>query len=206
MGVARLLPLLLVLATAAQARGETSLARTVGDAAVDWSTGTITVQAGAAADIRMPSANAARPGAERRARAAAEEKLKAAARVLVGGKALDDKSIPTRAVVSRVEYQSNGGVVLWLTVRFEDLVPVKTPVLALKVSAAELAFAPVLSIADRDIVVGFATYRPMSACPKEALPAWRDSRGRLVLDSSAAKQADSFAGAAVVIYLEKPLP
>jgi hypothetical protein len=206
MGIARLLPLLLLLAMAAQAGGEPSFTRTVGDAVVDWSAGTITVQAGAAADIRMPNANAARPGAERRARAAAEDKLTSALRALVGGKVADDKSSLTRAVVSRIEYQSNGGVVLWLTVRFDALVPVKAPALALQVSAAELVFAPVLSVAGREVSVGFATYRPMSECPKEALPTRRDKRGRLSLERSVTAQADSFAGAAVVIYLEKPLP
>ncbi|MBC8133828.1 MAG: hypothetical protein H7X95_12660, partial [Deltaproteobacteria bacterium] len=47
---------------------------------VDWRRGTIEVTGGAAADHRMPSAEVARPGAERRARTAARARLSEALR------------------------------------------------------------------------------------------------------------------------------
>src|SRR5580704_8494322 len=46
--------------------------------AVDWRAGTLSATGGAAADLRMPSVDLARPGAERRARAAAIGKLRGA--------------------------------------------------------------------------------------------------------------------------------
>jgi hypothetical protein len=39
-----------------------------GGVEIDWGEGTVTAQGGAAADLRMPSAELARPGAQRRAR------------------------------------------------------------------------------------------------------------------------------------------
>ena len=57
---------------------------------VDWMAGTLATGGGAAADLRMPSVDLARPGAERRARAVAEAKLRAAlaALPLGGGQSL----------------------------------------------------------------------------------------------------------------------
>ena len=125
MGVARLSPLLLlVLSALAQAAAPSAFKRAVAGSEVDWSTGSLTAQAGSAAEMRMPGPNAARPGAERRARAAAEAKLLAALREL--GLDKPSRTALDHAAVSRIEYQSNGGVVLWLSVRFADLVPAKT--------------------------------------------------------------------------------
>src|SRR5436190_13773130 len=45
--------------------------RRAGGVEIDWAEGTLTATGGAAADLRMPSADVARPGAVRRARAAA---------------------------------------------------------------------------------------------------------------------------------------
>lgn len=212
MGIAaRLLPLfLLVLTVAAQAKDKDTAGfkRTLAEAEVDFGAGTITAQAGAADDLRMPGANAARPGAERRARAAAEAKLRIAAGALVGGETKLAKSALERAVVSRTEYQSNGGVVLWLSLRFSDLVPAAEAPIALKVTSMPLGFAPSLTAAGKDIQLGFATYRFSSASstPRDAIAVRRDGKGRLVLPATEAKRIDSLAGAAVVIYLEKAQP
>jgi hypothetical protein len=66
--------------------------------------------------------------------------------------------------------------------------------------------APVVTTGGKVASLGFATYRPVSECPKDALSARRDGNGRLVLSGVDGKQIDSLAGAAVVIYLEKPQP
>ena len=112
--------------TTARAATPAALVRPLAGAEVDWSAGTVTANAGAAADMRMPSPDAARPGAERRARAAAIEKLRAALRALPvrGSERLSEKQVEAalgHASTTRIEYQSNGGVVLWVGVRFEDL-------------------------------------------------------------------------------------
>ena len=128
-GAARHFVVALVLAvlTHAQVATAASLVRQLAGVDVDWSAGTVTASAGAAADMRMPSPDAARPGAERRARAAAVEKLRAVLRVLPvrGKERLGVKQVDAalaRASTTRIEYQSNGGVVLWVGVKFEELV------------------------------------------------------------------------------------
>jgi len=205
MGVTRFLPvLLLMLAGVGHAKEPAVFKRILVDAEVDWTTGTITAQAGAAADIRMPDPTAARPGAERRARAAAAEKLRVAARALGQGKTADDKSVLAKATVSRTEYQSNGGVVLWLSLRFSDLVPGKPAPIALRVASMPFAFAPVVAGAGKTATLGYATYRPASGCPKDAVAARSGGDGKLALADG--KLVDSLAGAAVVIYLGKPQP
>ena len=195
---------LLALAASAQAKEPAAFKRAVAGAEVDWSAGIITAQAGAAADIRMPGPSAARPGAERRARAAAEEKLRAALRELGQGKQLEDKA--AQATVSRIEYQSNGGVVLALALRFTDLVSAKPAAASLRVSSMPFVLAPVVVAGGKTAATAFATYRPASDCPKDAPPARRDGAGRLVLSDADAGLVDSLAGRAVVIYLEKPQP
>ena len=208
MGVAtilRSLPLL-ILAGAALASEPGAFRRALAEAEIDWSAGTITAQAGAAADIRMPGPNAARPGAERRARAAAEAKLRAALHEMGQGKKLDDKAALARASISRIEYQSNGGVVLWLAIRFSDLVSAKPATTSLRVANMPLALAPVVTAGGKTATLGVATYRPAADCPQDAVPVRRDGEGRLVLADQDSKLVDSLAGAAVVIYLEKPQP
>jgi hypothetical protein len=207
MGVVRLLPLLLILlAGAAQAKEPVAFKRGVAGADVDWSAGTITAQAGSAADIRMPGPNAARPGAERRARAAAEEKLRAALRALGMGKDLDDKTATQGATTSRIEYQSDGGVVLWLGLRFSVIVPASQASVALKVATMPFEFAPTLLGGGKELRVGCATYRPASSAPMDAVLVRRDDKGRLILPAAYATIIDSLAGAAVVIYLEAAQP
>jgi hypothetical protein len=63
---------------------------------------------------------------------------------------------------------------------------------------------PTLVAGGKEARVASATYRPASACPKDATPVRRDEKGRLVLPSS--DLIDSLAGSAVVIYLEKAPP
>lgn len=94
-------------------------------ATVDWRRGAIQATGGAAADHRMPSADAARPGAERRARAAARARLAEALRSLPlgGGRHLDEAAV-TRAVNRarelEVELQSNGGALVRMEIAFGD--------------------------------------------------------------------------------------
>ncbi len=205
MGIARLTPFLLLVSSAlAQAGAPSPFQRPVVDTEVDWSAGVITAQAGAAADIRMPGPAAARPGAERRARAAAETKLRAAVRELGLDKA--SQTVSDHAAVSRIEYQSNGGVVLWLSVRFADLVPARTAPRALHTASMPFEIAPTLVAGGKDVRVAVATYRPAVDRPKDALPVRRDGKGRLVLPAGPADLIDSLAGSAVVIYLEKAQP
>ena len=201
--------LLLVLTALVQAAEPAVFKRTVAGVEVDWSAGTITAQAGAAVDMRMPGPNAARPGAERRARAAAEVKLAAALLELGLERPAKDKTALEQAAVSRIEYQSNGGVVLWLSLRFADVAPTKAAARTLKAASAPFEFAPILAAGGKEVRVASATYLPnfpASACPKDAIPVRRDEKGRLVLPVAAADAIDSLAGSAVVIYLEKAQP
>jgi hypothetical protein len=201
--LARLLPLVLLLAPLlAQGKEAGALKRTVAGVDVDWSAGTLTAQAGSAADLRMPGPNSARPGAERRARVAAEAKLSAALAAIAHGKTIDEKQVLTHATVARTEYQSDGGVVLWLTLRFSDVVPAKPASVALRVAAMPLEFSPVILLAGREAPLGFATYRSAVDGPRDAIRAQRDDKGRLSV-AAAAGGVDSLAGSAVVIYLEK---
>jgi len=211
MGVARLSPILLFVLTAlAQAGEPAAFKRAVAGVEVDWRAGSLTAQAGAAADIRMPGPNAARPGAERRARAAAETKLSAALHELGLDKLAQDKTIGKttleHAAVSRIEYQSNGGVVLWLTLRFADAVPAKTAPRTLKVASMPFEIAPMLVAGGKEARVASATYDAAAGSPKDVIPVRRDDKGRLVLPAASADLIDSFAGSAVVIYLEKAQP
>jgi hypothetical protein len=194
-----------LLAALAQAKAPAAFRQQVGEAEVDWSAGTVTVQGGAAADLRMPNANAARPGAERRARAAAEAKLQAALHKMAAGKQVD-KNLLSRATVSRVEYQSNGGVVLWLSLAFADLAPAKPAGVSLRVAGMPFALTPLVASGGKTAAVAIATYRPAVESPKGAIKVERDARGHLVIPGAHAQAFDSLAGAAVVIYLEKPQP
>jgi hypothetical protein len=202
--------------TPAHAATPSSLVRPLAGAEVDWSAGTVTASAGAAADMRMPSPEAARPGAERRARAAAMEKLRAALRALPvrGSERLGEKQVEaalSHASTTRIEYQSNGGVVLWIAVRFEDLAtdsPATTKArgsVALAVTAMPLELAPVIVAGGREIVVRPVHYR-LGSPPADAINVRHDTKGRLVLPASAEPALDRLAGGPVVIYLQKVLP
>ena len=205
MGIVQLLPIMVLLLPAiALGKGAATFKRSVAGAEVDFAAGTITAEAGSAADMRMPGPNAARPGAERRARAAAEEKLRAALAILAHGNPIDGKAALAHATVTRTEYQSDGGVVLWLTLRFSDVLPAKAATVVLKLPAMPFEFAPVITGSGRDVQTAFATYRSAADCPKDAVRAALDGKGRLTVASSG--KVDALDGAAVVICIEKELP
>jgi hypothetical protein len=197
---------LLVCAAGALAAEAEGFRRRVGEVEIDWSTGTLTAQAGAAADVRMPGPNAARPGAERRARAAAETKLRVALESLLPGTVVEAKTLTAQATVSRVEYQSNGGVVLWLALRLGDVLPVRPADVALRVASMAFTARPSVSVGGKSLTLGLATFRPAVDAPKDAVVARAERDGRLVLGAVDAKLADAVAGRAVVIYVEKPKP
>jgi hypothetical protein len=204
MGIARLLPVIvLLLPLLALGKEAGAFKRTVAGVEVDWSAGTLTAQGGSAAEIRMPGPNSARPGAERRARAFAEENLRSALAVVARGKKLDEKEALSRATIARTEYQSDGGVVLWLTLRFSDLAAAAKPAkVALRVAHMPFEFAPVVASAGGEAQLGFATYRPAADCPRDAVRGELDGKGRLRIPALPGG-TDSLAGTSVVIYLEK---
>jgi hypothetical protein len=168
--------------------------------------------------MRMPSPAAARPGAERRARAAALDKLRAALRALPlrGKQRLGEKQVEAalgHASTTRIEYQSNGGVVLWVGVRFTDLVAsatttstsTTTGLVALAVGAMPLELAPLLVAGAKEIVLGHARYH-QGPPPAGAISVRRDDKGRLLLPSGSETTLDQLAGGPVVIYLQRVLP
>jgi len=178
---------------------------------IDWSAGTLSASGGAAADLRMPSVDLARPGADRRARAAALAKLRAALETLPlgGGRKLDASRIDralARAKVADVQYQSNGGAVVRLELSFGDWLEETSPSsVTLSAAAAHLGAAPTARVAGRDVTVGAATYK-VGAAPADAhaRPAKVDHAGRLTVEGDAAL-ADKLARSVAVIYVGKVL-
>ena len=179
--------------------------------AIDWSAGTLSASGGAAADLRMPSVDLARPGADRRARAAALAKLRAALETLPlgGGRKLEaprvDRAL-ARARVADVQYQSNGGAVVRLELSFADwLDDASPPSVALTAAAARLAAAPAARVAGHDVTLGAATYK-VGAAPADAhaRPAKVDHTGRLTVEGDA-NLAEKLARSVAVIYVGKVL-
>jgi hypothetical protein len=130
LGVARAAALAgaMLAAPLARAEGKNPLVRTLGPAEVDWEAGTVSVQAGAAPDLRLPGPEAARPAARRAAEKAGAQRLGDALEKLAlgGGRRFTPAlaaAAAARAKVKDVEYQSNGGVLLTLEVEFGDLAP-----------------------------------------------------------------------------------
>jgi hypothetical protein len=106
----------------------------------------------------------------------------------------------------RIEYQSNGGVVLWLQVRFNELGgAARAPVAFLSVAAMPLELAPLAVVGGKEMVVRQVRYRQGPA-PADAIGVRRDDQGRLVLPKSSEAMLDRLADEPVVIYLEKVLP
>jgi hypothetical protein len=197
------------IAAGAQARPD-GLVRPVGGAEVDWSEGAVTASAGAAADMRMPSPDVARPGAERRAKAAVLEKLRTALKSLPvnPGEKLDASAIENALAhvqITRREYQSNGGVVLWAVVHFADLATAGKPAPALVLSVPNMPFelAPQLNSGGKQARVAYATYRS-SKPDGDVISVQRDKKGHLVLPKET--QLDQFVDAPVVIYVHKAAP
>ncbi len=150
-------------APAASARGDDGgLEDTQAGVTVDWRAGTLSATGGAAADIRMPTVDTARPGAVRRATAAASAKLRAAltALPLGGGHKLSADDV-SRAVgrlrAVDVQYQSNGGAVVRAEVRFGDWLespPTTAPAATLVVPAMRLAASPTVRVGGESCASG----------------------------------------------------
>jgi hypothetical protein len=185
---------------------------------IDWADGTVTVSGGAAADLRMPSADVARAGAVRRAEAAARTRLAAAlaAVPLGGGRKLDADDVQRavgRARLSQSDYQSNGGAVVRVTARFADWLeaPPAAPTLVLAVGSAYLAAAPVVKLGGREVTAGAASYR-VGAPPRDAkaVAAKVDRAGRVVVEAGSVGPKDGdlaqrLARGTALIYVEKVL-
>jgi hypothetical protein len=207
------------IATAAVATAEpaspsplsTDLVETHEGVTVDWRAGTLSATGGAAADLRMPSVDLARPGAERRARAAATAKLRVALGALPagGGHKLDPDRIDralNKARTMDVQYQSNGGAVIRMEVGFADwLEDPGAPTTALTVHEAHLVAAPRALVGAREISLGAATYR-LGQPPADAgaRAARIDHSGRLLIDGGADLAAKLARGVAL-IYVQKVL-
>jgi len=183
----------------------------VGEVEVDHEQGTVTARAGAAADIRMPSPNAARPGAERRAQASADERLRDALRALIkkDGESLGASKVDAalaKAVTSRVEYQSNGGVFVWRQISFADFsggTAGAVPVATFSVPAMPARIVPTLKIGDQKVVPAYIVLR--KGYPgKDALAAkWDKKTSTLSIAGQDAALRDKLAGAVVAIYVGK---
>lgn len=236
-----------------------------GAAVIDWRRGAIAATGGAAADHRMPSADAARPGAERRARAAARARLAEVLRTLPlgGGRHLDEAAV-TRAVehahLVSIDYQSNGGALVRMEVAFgawtdsaaespvtagatvtgaagagappftpDASAPASLAVapLALSLSEARLAAAPLVVVGGQEVAVSSARYVVGGEVPTGVKPlaARSDKKGRLLVgtaekaqkaertagtasrrgDVAGARTVAEFAGLPVVVYVHKIL-
>jgi hypothetical protein len=183
---------------------------------IDWAAGTLTAKAGAAADLHMPSADVARAGAVRRAEAAARARLeRALASLPLGG----DRKLPASAAeralaharTTATDYQSNGGALVRVMVRFVDWIdppPVEgAPVaLTLAVPAMHLGASPLAKVGDAERPLGAALYR-LGAPPgaAKAVPAKLDRAGRLVIEAKHAPAAEKLASGAALIYVGKVL-
>jgi len=198
----------------AASRDPEPLTSTQAGVTVDWMAGTLSAGGGAAADLRMPSVDLARPGAERRARAAAEAKLRAAlaALPLGGGVSLKGPEIDRavgHAQAVDTQYQSNGGAVVRLELPFggwmEDPGPRAgvPPVATLAVHAMRLAAAPAAKVGGREVRLGAAIYR-VGTAPQaaNALAAKVEHGDRLVLAGDA-ELAGKLARGVVLIYVQK---
>jgi hypothetical protein len=186
-----------------------------GGVEIDWAEGTLTVEAGAAADLHMPGAAEARLGAVRRAVAAARARLKRAlAELPLGGaRTLSVAAVEralARARTSSVDYQSNGGALARVTVRFSDWLegaPEVPPaaVAVLTAPAMHLSAAPLAKLGPREVMLGAAVYR-LGAPPREAnaLPAKVDRAGRIAVDADP-DLTQKLARGLTLIYVQKVL-
>lgn len=193
--------------------GGASLKEARGGVEIDWAAGTIAASAGAAADLRMPSVDLARPGAQRRAQAGALAKLRAALTSLPlgSGNKLTAPEIDRalgRARAVDVQYQSNGGAIVRMELAFGDWLETPNPAVALTVAvpSSHLGAAPTARIGKRDVRVGAAVYRTADGqggkAGKDAADARFDKDGRLVLAGDA-QLADKLARGQVLIYVSK---
>ena len=168
----------------------------------------------------MPSVDLSRPGAQRRAQAAAVAKLRAAlvSLPLGSGNKLTNPEIERalgRARAVDVQYQSNGGAIVRVEIRFGDWLEApnaqasaqsKTESFAVAVPSIHLGAAPTARIGKRDVRVGAAVYRitggKVDKVDKNVADAKVDKDGRLVL-SGDAQLPDKLARGQVMIYVGK---
>jgi hypothetical protein len=216
--------------SAAAAAAANPLVRPLGRAEVDWSAGVVSARGAAAADLRLPGVEAARPAATREARVRAARVLREALVKLPLRKGkhpsagLVDAALE-RASVIAADPQSNGGVLVTLGVRFGDLGEERpapagkgarppeppAPEVVLSVPSMPLEAMPVLLVGKAEIPLASAVYR-LGPAPKGDKPvaARRDRAGRLVVPAGKrggkpALDADSLRGGArAVIYVRAP--
>jgi len=198
----------------ARADRDGPLKQNLAGATVDWEAGTLAASAGAAADLRMPSVDLSRPGAQRRAQAAAVAKLRAAlvSLPLGSGNKLTNPEIDRalgRARAVDVQYQSNGGAIVRVEIRFGDWLETPNAQVSAKdgfavaVPSIHLGAAPTARIGKRDVRVGAAVYRITGGkVDKNVADAKVDKDGRLVL-SGDAQLPDKLARGQVLIYVGK---
>jgi hypothetical protein len=195
------------------------------DGIVDWRSGVLTTEAGAAADLRMPSAAIARAGSERRARAAARTRLVALLESLPAGPgrrlepAAIDRAV-SRATIEGIEYQSNGGTVLRMRCNFGDwavAAPATKPEpqpatatatgpvheLSIALPEARLQAIPALVVAGKPLGIWAARYRPAAslAAGMHPISAHVDRAGRIVLDGRL--PPEEIGNPAVIIYFQR---
>jgi hypothetical protein len=180
---------------------------------IDWEAGTIAASGGAAADLRMPSVDLSRPGAQRRAHAAAVVKLRTALAGLPlgSGNKLTGPEIDRaigRARDVDVQYTSNGGAMVRVEVRFGDWLdtpngPGAGDGFAVAVPSMHLSAAPTARVGKRDVRVGAAVYRVADGKGvKNVVDGKVDKDGRLVLAGDA-QLPDRLARGQVIIYVGK---
>jgi hypothetical protein len=157
----------------------------------------------------MPSVDQARPGALRRANASASAKLRAAlADLPLGdGRKLTAPEIDRalgRARTTDVQYQSNGGAVVRVELKFGDWLEISSPpvVATLTVPSFRFAASPMAKIGGKEVRVGAAVYRLGAATDKNAVGAEVDRSGRLVVAGDT-NLRDKLARGLAVIYVHK---
>jgi hypothetical protein len=155
----------------------------------------------------MPSVDLARPGALRRANASATAKLRAAlADLPLGdGRRLAAAEIDRalgRVRTTDVQYQSNGGAVVRVELKFGDWLETPSPpvVATLAVPSIRFGASPMAKIGGQEVRVGAAVYR--LGTDKSALGAQVDKAGRLVLAGDT-QLRDKLARGLAVIYVHK---
>ena len=194
----------------ARDRTADALKQTLAGAAVDWEAGTISATGGAAADLRMPSVDLSRPGAQRRAHATAVAKLRGALTTLPlgSGNKLTAPEIDRAVGRARdvdVQYQSNGGAIVRVEIRFGDWLetPSAPDAFAVAVASMHLSAAPTARVGKRDVRVGAAVYRVADGkAAKNVADGRVDKDGRLVLAGDA-QLPDRLARGQVIIYVGK---
>lgn len=220
------------LAASATARSTDVFVDERSGATVDWRRGAIVATGGAAPDHRMPSADVARPGAERRAQAAARARIAEVLRALpLGGSRRLDAAAVARAVrrarSTSVEYQSNGGALVRMEISFGDwaepppsgrapdagasasasasAVSADAAPVPLWLPEGRLAAAPLVLVGGKEISLGGVRYAPAAGLPAGVQPVQvrADKQGRLLVDEGGRRQ--ELAGRPAVIYVQKIL-